>query len=77
MSLFRRAFVALATLVLTLGLTPAVQAKTAVANAPVRIINVHTGRCLVIQGANNVNGSPAFQYDCLNYRDQQWVLQTV
>jgi hypothetical protein len=80
MSLFRRALVAFATLVLTLGLTPAVQAKTddVTILASVRIINLHTGRCLAIQGSNNVNGSPAFQYDCISSAaDQHWNIERI
>lgn len=43
-----------------------------------RIANLSiTGRCLAIQGSDNVNGSTAFQFDCLNFPDQRWVLQTV
>ncbi|HEX6355339.1 RICIN domain-containing protein [Actinophytocola sp.] len=80
MSLFRHALVAFATLVLTLGLTPAVQATTDDVNilASVRIINLHTGRCLAIQGSNNVNGSPAFQYDCIgSAADQHWNIEYI
>ncbi|WP_309115247.1 RICIN domain-containing protein [Saccharothrix sp.] len=80
MSLFRHALVAFATLVLTLGLTPAVQAKTDDVGilASVRIINLHTGRCLAIQGSNNVNGSPAFQYDCIgSAADQHWNIEYI
>lgn len=38
-----------------------------------RFLNLHTGRCLAVQGANNVNGAPAFQYDCIaTATDQRW-----
>ncbi|MGW3966966.1 RICIN domain-containing protein [Amycolatopsis sp. NPDC005003] len=80
MSLLRHALVAFATLVLTLGLTPAVQAKTDDVNilASARIINLYTGRCLAVQGANNVNGSPAFQYDCIDSAaDQHWNIERI
>jgi hypothetical protein len=36
--------------------------------------NVYTGRCLSVQGANNVNGAPAFQYDCNALADQRWLV---
>jgi Ricin-type beta-trefoil lectin domain-like len=37
-----------------------------------RLENARTHRCLAVQGAANWNGSPAFQYNCRAYLDQQW-----
>jgi hypothetical protein len=80
MSLFRHALAVLAALFLTLGLSTAAQAKTDDVKvlASVRIINLNTGRCLAIQGSNNVNGSPAFQHDCVNgWADQSWTIEQI
>ncbi|SFR15221.1 Ricin-type beta-trefoil lectin domain-like [Lentzea waywayandensis] len=39
-------------------------------------INNYTGRCLAVRSANNVNGAPAFQHDCVtSYSDQQWKIR--
>jgi len=43
-----------------------------------RIVNRITDRCLAVQGANNVNGAPAFQYTCnVDYGDQVWSVEPV
>jgi hypothetical protein len=42
-----------------------------------RFVNRNSQRCLAVQGANNVNDAPAFQFDCPPaYDDQAWQLQT-
>ena len=47
-------------------------AQIAQIGVPYYFVNSATNRCLAVQGANNVNGAPAFQYDCLNSADQGW-----
>ncbi|WP_170185285.1 RICIN domain-containing protein [Saccharothrix texasensis] len=37
-----------------------------------RIRNRHSGQCLAVQGANNVDGAPVYQYDAVGYADQRW-----
>ncbi|MFI7121947.1 RICIN domain-containing protein [Amycolatopsis sp. NPDC049868] len=39
------------------------------------IRNANTGRCLAVQGTNNVNGAAAYQYDCTAYEDQAWIIE--
>jgi hypothetical protein len=34
--------------------------------------NYNTGLCLSVQGANNINGAPAFQHGCAGHQDQRW-----
>ncbi|MEV6714999.1 RICIN domain-containing protein [Lentzea sp. NPDC051208] len=39
-------------------------------------INNYTGRCLAVRSADNYNGAPAFQHDCVtSYSDQQWKIR--
>jgi trypsin/ricin-type beta-trefoil lectin protein len=42
----------------------------------VRFVNHFSQRCLTVQGANNVNDAPAFQFDCPPaFGDQAWVIE--
>ena len=44
----------------------------------VRIKNRNNQRCVAVQGANNVNDAPAFQFDCdPPQQDQEWDLVPV
>ncbi|XVS62562.1 RICIN domain-containing protein [Actinosynnema sp. CA-299493] len=36
------------------------------------LLNYYTGRALSVQGSNNVNGAPVYQYDAAGYGDQRW-----
>ncbi len=42
----------------------------------VRFVNHYSKRCLAVQGANNANEAPAFQFDCPSaYADQAWDIE--
>ncbi|MGW5746471.1 RICIN domain-containing protein [Amycolatopsis sp. NPDC003861] len=42
----------------------------------VRFVNHYSQRCLAVQGANNVDDAPAFQFDCpAAYADQAWDIE--
>ncbi|QKV80057.1 RICIN domain-containing protein [Amycolatopsis sp. Hca4] len=47
-----------------------------VAPRSLRFVNHNSKRCLAVQGANNVDDAPAFQFDCPGaYADQAWDLE--
>lgn len=81
MSLLKRVFITFAVLVMAVSMSTGAQADQIIAvertdevTAQVRTawVNNSTGRCMAVKAADNRNGAPAFQYDCLSYADQFW-----